>query len=113
MESCRRQRWTISCIVRLAADFGVESKLLDASPRSAPGARGERFGKLSLISCWRAPGRRFVGELRERLPGVAIQGKGLLARGGNSIPLVGRPRRRSHHVAFLEFIRTTGGRGCR
>src|SRR5207249_3743354 len=64
--------------------------LLDRLPaRARP---SDLWPKLRLISCWTSAGAaRFVGEVKERFPGVTIQGKGLLATEGVvSIPLIGR-----------------------
>lgn len=61
---------------------------------------------LAVVSCWAdAAASRFVPELQQRLPGVAIQGKGLLATEGVvTLPLWGypgaAPALTSH---FLEF----------
>ena len=62
---------------------------------------------LQLVSCWTsAASARFLPELRSLLPGVEIQGKGLMATEGVlSFPLVGRPGAApaiSSH--FLEFL---------
>jgi hypothetical protein len=73
--------------------------------------------RLALISCWTDAGAsRHLSEVRELLPGVEIQGKGLLATEGCvSVPLVGRPAPvlavRSH---FFEFKERGGpGAACR
>jgi hypothetical protein len=114
MEACRRA--TLDHLLR-CRDLRLISVwnpsfltlLLDRLP---PGARpAELWPKLRLISCWTSAGAaRFVGELKQRFPGVAIQGKGLLATEGVvSIPLVGRPAPlpaiTSH---FLEFVGDNG-----
>ncbi|MBM3458829.1 MAG: GH3 auxin-responsive promoter family protein, partial [Armatimonadetes bacterium] len=62
---------------------------------------------LAVVSCWASAGAdRFLPALQERLPGVTIQGKGLLAtEGAVTIPLYGlpgaAPALTSH---FLEFL---------
>jgi hypothetical protein len=66
---------------------------------------------LRLISCWTsAASARFLPELRDRFPGVEIQGKGLLATEGVvSFPLVGRPAPAPALTShFLEFIDELG-----
>lgn len=88
------------------------SLLLDALPRGC--APADCWPTLQTVSCWTDAGAaRFLPELRRRLPGVEIQGKGLLATEGVvSIPTQGRP---SAEIAltghFLEF-RGADGR-CR
>jgi len=62
---------------------------------------------LALVSCWTAAAAaRFVPDLQARLPGVPIQGKGLLATEGVvSIPLVGEPGAVLAVTAhFYEFV---------
>jgi hypothetical protein len=80
--------------------------------RLPPGTRpSELWPKLRLISCWTSAGAtRFVGELKERFPGVTIQGKGLLATEGVvSVPLVGRPAPAPAITShFLEFVGDDG-----
>ena len=67
--------------------------------------------KLSLISCWTdGAASRFLPDLKNLFPGIAIQGKGLLATEGVvSLPLVDSPAPvpaiTSH---FLEFIDESG-----
>ena len=71
----------------------------------------ELWPDLELVSCWTsAAAARFLPELREHLPGVEIQGKGLMATEGViSFPLVGHsgatPAIASH---FLEFVDEDG-----
>src|SRR5262249_11520043 len=64
--------------------------------------------RLKLISCWTsAAAQERSQELHERFPGIAVQGKGLLATEGVvSIPLVEYggcvPAYTSHFLEFLE-----------
>lgn len=66
---------------------------------------------LKLISCWSSgAAEKFIPALKERFPGIEIQGKGLLATEGVvSIPISGHqaptPAITSH---FLEFIDAQG-----
>ncbi len=65
--------------------------------------------RLRLISCWTdGPARRSAGALRDLFPGVAIQGKGLLATEGVvSIPFRDtRPLALTSH--YLEFVDDAG-----
>jgi GH3 auxin-responsive promoter len=62
---------------------------------------------LALVSCWTgAAAARFVPALQARLPGVEIQGKGLLATEGVvSVPLLGHPGAALAVTAhFYEFV---------
>lgn len=66
---------------------------------------------LELISCWTSgAAARFLPELRALLPGVEIQGKGLMATEGVfSFPLVGRPGAAPAITShFLEFLDEDG-----
>lgn len=75
----------------------------------------ERFAalwpRLAVLSCWTAgPSARYAAQLANRFPGVAMQGKGLLATEGMvTLPLVAAggavPAYRSH---FLEFLADDG-----
>jgi hypothetical protein len=53
-----------------------------------------RWPQLSVISCWdQAASAPLAQSLRDALPGVSVQGKGLLATEGLvTIPLIGHPR---------------------
>jgi len=79
----------------------------------------EVWPKLALISCWTdAAAARCLGELRELIPTVEIQPKGLLATEACvSFPLIDRPASvlavRSHFFEFLESDRDAPpGLGC-
>jgi hypothetical protein len=66
---------------------------------------------LDLVSCWTAgASARFLTDLRAGFPGVAIQGKGLLATEGVvSIPLIGGPGAALAVTAhFYEFVPVAG-----
>ena len=80
--------------------------------RLPPGAEPRAlWPDLELISCWTsAAAARFVPELRALLPGVEIQGKGLMAtEGALSYPLVGRPGAAPAITShFLEFVGEDG-----
>ena len=83
--------------------------LLDGLPEGV--SPRELWPHLSLVSCWTsAAAARFAGELEELLPGVEIQGKGLLATEGvTSIPEIGRPAPSPALTShFLEFIDDDG-----
>ncbi len=66
----------------------------------------ESWPRLRLVSCWTDAGAAgSAEELRQRFPGVAVQGKGLLATEGvTSLPWGGRHPLaiRSHFVEFLD-----------
>jgi len=67
--------------------------------------------RLRLISCWdQAAARVYAQELRQCLPGVEVQGKGLLAtEAAVSIPLTGAPLPvLAVESAFYEFIDADG-----
>jgi hypothetical protein len=101
---CRQLRfisvWNPSFLTLLVDGLPAGTRPLDCWP------------ELKLISCWTgAASARFLGELRERFPGVEIQGKGLLATEGVvSFPELGRGRRElapspaitSHFLEFLD-----------
>jgi hypothetical protein len=78
--------------------------------RLGPHALRDLWPRLGLVSCWTDAGAASSArELRDRLPHVPIQGKGLLATEGvTSIPFGGRRPLavRSH---FLEFLDEDGG----
>lgn len=91
----------------LPADGREARSLRQRFGRTPPRDLGALWQRLSLISCW-ADGHasRALGAMRERFPGVEVQGKGLLAtEGAVSIPLC-------HTVApvaavtshYLEFV---------
>lgn len=83
--------------------------LLDQLPSGLHPA--ELWPDLQLVSCWTsATSARFLPELAARLPGVEVQGKGLLATEGVvSFPVIGSPApvpAVSGHV--LEFLDDAG-----
>lgn len=84
--------WHPSYLARATSDF-------------QPGA-GERWPRLRLVSCWTDGNARLWAErLREAFPGVALQGKGLLATEGCvTIPFQGGLpcAVRSHYLEFID-----------
>jgi hypothetical protein len=85
----------------------------EACRAATPGERHARlWPRLGLVSCWTdGAAALHARQLGALLPGVRIQGKGLLATEGVvSIPLAGRPGAalavRSH---FFEFVPEAGG----
>lgn len=83
--------------------------LLDRLPSGT--APLDLWPELELVSCWTsASSARFVPELSSRLPGVEIQGKGLLATEGVvSFPVIGSPAPVPAITGhFLEFLDDDG-----
>jgi hypothetical protein len=100
---CRNLRfisvWNPSFLSLLVDRLPAGTRPLDCWPR------------LQLISCWTGSvSARFVPELRDRFPGVEIQGKGLLATEGVvSFPELGRPAPSPAVTShFFEFIDAGG-----
>jgi hypothetical protein len=86
----------------------AQARLLHAMVRAGRIEPPQLWPRLKLISCWTsAAAQSRVQELHERFPGVALQGKGLLATEGVvSIPLEAYggcvPAYTSHFLEFLE-----------
>ncbi len=114
MEACRKQ--TMNALVQ-CRDLRVLSiwnpSFLTTLMRHLPAGRtpAELWPKLSLISCWTdGAASRFLPELESLFPGVAVQGKGLLATEGVvSVPLAASPAPAPAITShFLEFIEDGG-----
>jgi hypothetical protein len=100
---------------RLAAELVPPRAVLLRAAMPLPEKLHRLWPRLALVSCW-ADGAAagHIGALRQLLPGVEIQAKGLIATEGCvSLPLIGRPAPalavRSH---FFEFEPAQGG-DCR
>jgi hypothetical protein len=101
---------------RLAAgvpDARRAAVVREACRAATPGERHARlWPRLRLVSCWTdGAAAPYARQLADALPGVRVQGKGLLATEGVvSIPLAGQPGAtlavRSH---FFEFLPEAGG----
>ena len=112
-----RSSWS-ELVGQLASGFdcGVEGTAVPARPNRAaelervdPSDPAGVWPRLGLVSCWTdGPAAPAAAALRRRLPGVEIQGKGLLATEG----VVSIPVGRLHPLAvtshFLEFVDDDG-----
>jgi hypothetical protein len=93
---------------KAARKHPVQARVLRAMLRTGRIEPSQLWPRLKLISCWAsAAAQSRVQEIRERFPGVALQGKGLLATEGVvSIPLETYggcvPAYTSHFLEFLE-----------
>ena len=121
MDACRRTTADHLLACRDLAFISVWSPtfltlLMDCIEERRPGFRADQaWPKLAMISCWTdGAAARFLPALRERFPGVPIQGKGLLATEGIvSIPMVGLdapPLAVTSH--FLEFVAADDPQGA-
>ena len=114
LEACRRETLDHLMKCRDLRFISVWSPsfltlLLDRLPTGA--APLDLWPELEVVSCWTsASSARFVPELERRLPGVEIQGKGLLATEGVvSFPVIGSPGPVPAITAhFLEFLDSDG-----